>query len=307
MAIDSRYPAGNGLEENEGSCESEVEPELCTTTSVEFDPRQLAESTVETKSKLEELDAETIATFEKDEPESEESGTEKNKRANKEPIYFFIAAIVAVLLWGGAGFYAAFFVVWPSETLGKCGDCYCSLTEGEVCPSWSPATNFSLDVIETFSSQIARNPFTLSCDPYKDNECTSDPPQEAYGLGESTVCAIHYDEKENVPSSPVGATYWLRTHINKKEAEIRGGRVTHYGACGVCSTTQDLAAYMRYPDLTTNGRYCSKQGILNFDWGVDCYMDLGFTEPCAEMWIYNGRSRLPVFLYCFFLVVFLIR
>jgi hypothetical protein len=169
-----------------------------------------------------------------------------------------------------------------------CGDCHCVVSAGEHCPTWKPVTNYSDDTIATLASQIAINPYTLSCNPYDDDECATSPPQEMTALGDAAVCALHYDDRES--SHPVDAHYRLKTYASAMDAEVAGGFVTHYGACGVCSQTQDLAAYLKHVDLTTSGKRCSLQGILSFDLGVDCYKELGFTEPCAEMWIYNGYN-----------------
>jgi len=198
---------------------------------------------------------------------------------------------MAFLLWLGAGFYTVFFVVWPPTPIAECGDCHCSVAEGSQCPSWIPQTDYSDDIIETLASQVPINPFTLSCNPYTDDECETDPPQELTELGETAVCALHYEDDPGTDNnSGVGAQYRMQSYASRSEAEAAGAVVTHAGACGVCSTTQDLAAYLRSPDLTTSGRRCSMQGLLSFDLGVDCYQQLGFTETCAEMWIYNGYN-----------------
>lgn len=45
------------------------------------------------------------------------------------------------------------------------------------------------------------------------------------------------------------------------------------------------------------GIRCAVRAILNFTDGVTCYMDEGFTEPCATIWIYNSfetRVKCPM-------------
>ena len=82
--------------------------------------------------------------------------------------------------------------------------------------------------------------------------------------------------------------YYLKTYKTWQEAEQNGAFVTHVGACGVCSTMQDLAAYVASTDLTTQGEVCAKQGTISFDLGKKCYEDLGMTESCAKLWSYNA-------------------
>lgn len=195
---------------------------------------------------------------------------------------------IALLLWAAAGFYVVVFMEWPPNPIATCGECHCSVTEGSQCPSWVPVTEYSDYTIETLASQVATNPYTLSCNPYKDDECETSPPQDPTltERGERAVCALHY--KDGTTDNPVGAQYTMQSYADRFLAEAAGGFVTHAGACGVCSETQNLAAYLRSPDLTSAGKHCSLQGVLSFDMGVDCYRELGFTEACAEMWIYNG-------------------
>jgi len=213
---------------------------------------------------------------------------DSSRRCNWQCCGYCALISVAVLLWLGGGFYAMFFMTWPPSPVAQCGECHCSVSEGSQCPSWSPETDYSDYTIETLASQVAINPFTLACNPYEDDECETSPPQEMTELGEKAVCALHYEDLES--GNAVGAQYRMKSYASDAQAEAAGGFITHYGACGVCSQTQDLAAYLRAVDLTSSGRRCSLQGLLSFDLGVDCYKDLGFTDTCAEMWIYNGYN-----------------
>ena len=82
--------------------------------------------------------------------------------------------------------------------------------------------------------------------------------------------------------------YALETFPSAAEAEAAGGTVTHEGACGACSSLQDLAVYLTYPDLGTPVREC---GLIelgqNPEATLACILDLGFTEPCAQIWLAN--------------------
>ena len=197
---------------------------------------------------------------------------------------------VAALLWMGTGFYAIFLQEWKPNPVAECGDCHCAVSPGKQCPTWKPVAHYSDYTIDTLASQVAINPYQLWCNPYQDDDCETSPPQIMTELGEAAVCAVHYDDLDQYSGDPVGAHYMLQTHASALAATLAGGIITHYGACGVCSSTQDLAAYLRHVDLATSGRRCSVHGILSFDLGVQCYRDLGFTESCAEMWIFNGYN-----------------
>lgn len=81
------------------------------------------------------------------------------------------------------------------------------------------------------------------------------------------------------------------TYSDRSLAETSGAVVAHVGSCGICSTTQDLAAYLRTPDLTTAAKECSKRAFLDniFDETneeMDCFVDdLEMTESCARIWL----------------------
>ena len=79
--------------------------------------------------------------------------------------------------------------------------------------------------------------------------CTMTPPQDEtlVSLGEEAVCGIHYESYNNGTCSK---EYRLKSYPSREQAETAGAFVTHAGACGACSTTQDLASYLRSPDLT---------------------------------------------------------
>ena len=41
------------------------------------------------------------------------------------------------------------------------------------------------------------------------------------------------------------------------------------------------------PDLTSVGIACGFRGLTNFTDGIVCYMENGFSEPCARTWMYD--------------------
>lgn len=195
--------------------------------------------------------------------------------------------------------------------LAACGDCHCVVGSGmgASCPTEKPktATNYTVATIETLKRQRPLNPFNLTCDPYDNNNCALEPPQDdTIDLGDSAVCGLIY----SFPMSQIGeifnaGTYknaanelcpdapneYLMVSYNNKEAALADGAViTHLGACGACSTTQDLAVYLTTPDLHTASKQCVKRGILNQDEGHQCLVDLGFTDACASIWRASGEN-----------------
>lgn len=53
------------------------------------------------------------------------------------------------------------------------------------------------------------------------------------------------DEENSCPTE-----YTMATYNSEQEMLAAGAEMTHWGACGACSTTKDLAVYLEYPDLT---------------------------------------------------------
>lgn len=86
-------------------------------------------------------------------------------------------------------------------------------------------------------------------------------------------------------------TYRLETFANEAAALASGGRLTHRGPCGVCSSLENLAAYIANPDLTAPVRECGLLGIREGDEAnLGCLRELGFDEPCAQIWLYNTKN-----------------
>ena len=106
--------------------------------------------------------------------------------------------------------------------------------------------------------------FASSTSPNEDEDCGS------------------YQQKYNM--------YTLHTYASYEDAIFNGGFVTHVGACGVCSTLQDLAVYLSNPDLTSKGEFCAKQGLISFETSTQCYVDLGLSESCAYIWATNSAN-----------------
>lgn len=91
--------------------------------------------------------------------------------------------------------------------------------------------------------------------------------------------------------------YELQTFNSLIELQATPGvYLTHYHACGTCSTLQDLAVYGSL-DLTVMGKTCSKR--LTPAAKKACMQEIGFTEACAETWAYNaGKTAQACALTC---------
>jgi len=227
-------------------------------------------------------------------------------------ICMIVCLLVLAIIAGALVWYFIFYQQQEPDPVASCADCHCivngSSAEWPQCPESVPRTNFSQAEIETWNSQTVLNAYRLDCNPYDDEEleetdvvddvvpCRTEPAQNEalLSLGEMAVCAVHFqygplicDERENDVASD---SYRLKTYASREEAEAAGGFVTHAGHCGVCSTLQDLAAYAKSSDLTTEGKFCAKQGVVSFDVGVDCFIELGMTVDCAAIWSYNARN-----------------
>ncbi|KAL7530940.1 hypothetical protein ACHAWF_003571 [Thalassiosira exigua] len=196
-------------------------------------------------------------------------------------------------LWKAAA--AVFAKIHPggddtSDPFASCGGCHCIVAQGDSCPAVVPRTDYTDLEIETWAGLIASDPFALACDPYDDGggECGTTPAQD--DLGDEAVCAVHFDGPFESDDDCAGATYALATYPSTAAAEAAGGSVTHAGPCRVCSTLQDLAAYVRERDLTSQGTTCGTNSILSFEKGKRCFVDLGLTEHCAAMWTYNAQN-----------------
>lgn len=170
----------------------------------------------------------------------------------------------------------------------QCGNCWCVPDENGLgaCPSWMPQTVFSDEVINIYHNQIPNNILTLDCNPYEDLSCTTSPPQLMTNLS-TAVCALVYDNLSPTNDAQSCINYSMKTFETREAAEAANVSVTHLGSCGLCSTTQDLAVYLR-EDFTTAGKKCASKGLLDEAKGLACYMDIGLTLECAKIWNYDG-------------------
>ena len=201
-----------------------------------------------------------------------------------------------------------------NETYATCGSCWCVPDDGGEgeCPpdSEKPATEWPDMTIENMLTMELANPMTLECDPYAPTPeggvvCQPSPP-----LVDGNACVYEVFPRDDfVEVSPTSTTtsakqatidagltcttdymYRLVTvQETVEEALEKGMAVTHSGACGACSSLQDLVVYMTKPDLAEIGTKCGARGLTNFTRGVSCFMDQGFTKSCAFIWMANAK------------------
>ncbi|MCA9508082.1 MAG: hypothetical protein KC505_06665 [Myxococcales bacterium] len=95
------------------------------------------------------------------------------------------------------------------------------------------------------------------------------------------LCGIVYVEGKT--------KYITKTYKNSEDLDKDHAYLTHLGKCGTCSSLQDLASYMTLKDMTTPSRRCA---FLSFSevLGVDCFLNFGFSLPCAKTWYYNSKN-----------------
>lgn len=129
------------------------------------------------------------------------------------------------------------------------------------------------DIDELLSWSLESPPADLEADPYAAPPRAPSPPEE--------VCAV-------LPSPSGGKTYTLASYASLAAARAAGATVTHYGACGLCSSLANLAVYMKFPDLTAPVRDCGIKGLGGDEaTQLACLEKLGLEHACAQIWSYN--------------------
>ena len=160
-----------------------------------------------------------------------------------------------------------------------------------------------------------------------DPKCQTTPPQEFTSSGDAAVCGIHYTNCDDDSSTTM---YRLQSYPNKKEATKHGAEITHVGgkffsavflghfclhdipkriayyhvcviACGVCSSTYDLAGLIKNSNKMENILIgCIKPNFPplvpqpNVPAIISCVVANAELNPsCARLWVSNGL-KLPI-------------
>lgn len=142
-------------------------------------------------------------------------------------------------------------------------------------PEVQPPEPAQARLFAALRSKIPIEPIGLEGDPYVIWHA-KEPPRGAA----DTVCGVRFE--------PDQVHYRLSTFADAVAARAAGFAVTHFGACGTCSTLQDLAVYLERRDLMTPVRKC----VIRWDASarLRCLEDLGFSTACAQTWFYNIQN-----------------
>jgi hypothetical protein len=153
--------------------------------------------------------------------------------------------------------------------------------DADMCKPWCackdrvfhPPEYTARDVEFLRSLRLTNPPKELTEDPYEHPEQYPGHPEQ--------VCGVLLNGD---------GSYTLKTFDGVGQASAAGARVTHYGACGLCSSLEDLAVYMEKTDLSGPVRDCAIKAIAHgMDEAVKCLMDIGFTHACAQIWYYDSK------------------
>ncbi|OWY24671.1 hypothetical protein C7N43_20820 [Sphingobacteriales bacterium UPWRP_1] len=143
-----------------------------------------------------------------------------------------------------------------------------------ACKNFS-SRSFTEQQLSSLKSWQLTQPFEeLTYNPY------NEPPPDK----DSAVCAVVIEDLAN-------KLYHLQNFPDADAAKAAGAIVTHYDACGLCSTLSDFAVYAKELDIGAPVRQCALANFSKpFDSLVVCIEALGFTRPCAQIWAYNARN-----------------
>jgi hypothetical protein len=178
-----------------------------------------------------------------------------------------------------------------SADIGTCGGCFCIPSETGICPLQDIPSNDFTQLIPAYQRLTLMNPIALIdfCDPYNDSECVTEPPLDPT----AGACVVAYDEDaDDVCTSTGTSSYRLLNYPGTADEAVTAGLdVTHAGPCGACSSLQDLAVYMeRSADLRARSTICAIRGSTSAQDGVNCFINEGFTQQCAQVWYYNTKT-----------------
>lgn len=183
------------------------------------------------------------------------------------------------------------------DELGSCGECFCIPSAGETCPSdLEPNMNFTSTQLSNLLEFELQNPVSLNCNPYdvttfSDNTSSSSIAcdLEPTPLQEGGACVIDLISPEDDSACPNNWKYSLRTFAGTlEEAQSQDLYVTHAGACGACSSLQDLYVYLFKGEQVREGAtLCGIRGFGSTEDGIQCFQELGFSRSCAAAWQYN--------------------
>jgi len=161
--------------------------------------------------------------------------------------------------------------------------CHCFGSEGD-CPAYPTITD---DMLPTFRELTHENPMSVRCDPFQSSTCVS-----SLEIGEACVVDLIPPTAAEAATCPSGYSYRLRTVPSLDDAIASGQYITHTGACGACSSLEDLAIMIEYPSIPYKAQQCffRSTALKYIDTAITCYQEVGFTESCSAALAYHQRS-----------------
>jgi hypothetical protein len=147
------------------------------------------------------------------------------------------------------------------------------------------------DAIKAFQQKTILNPYPrFDNDPYENMTADAQAIINATLSDQDLVCALKYSDESR-------KGYSLKQFQRAGDLEP-GYIITHQGRCGACSNLIDLAVYLRQ-NLTGPTRSCGFKGFISSKWAFNCLKDIGFTDQCAQIWLYNTiNTRKKCFTTC---------
>lgn len=141
-------------------------------------------------------------------------------------------------------------------------------------------------MLKTFRELNLVNPMKVWCDPLQLTECIST-------LEEGEACVVDLIAPDSIQEAPCpsGYSYRLTTVPSLEDAIAEGQYITHTGACGTCSSLQDLALMIEYPNLPYKAQQCffRSSALKNIEEGIACYQEIGFTQTCSATLAYHQK------------------
>ena len=159
----------------------------------------------------------------------------------------------------------------PSENTGLSSDVCVARVEGTE--TWTPRSWDAASLAALRAWTLEDPPSVPTEDPFETNPDLQ-PDEDA-------VCAFMRTGQRS---------YRLKTFESVSAAESAGGIVTHGVGCGVCSSLEDLAAYVEFPDQTGPVRQCALDNIGRPIDELDACIQaaVGLSPPCARMYAYQS-------------------
>jgi len=216
---------------------------------------------------------------------------------------------------------AAFTTVKAERTfIPKCGDCWCAYGEGNTCPEFREGLN-DFDSIDPkvpdayLSFKLVSEPFTAKsqdggeCFPFKDATEPLDVYPESYlpqcvlptPNTDEAVCAFKFKTavaKDATPESCADREYEAITYESEESAEDDCAIITHKGACGSCSSANDLSVMLTRRTVDTDLAACAATYFFDttnlatrFGNLVTCVVEnTGFTDECSWIWAHHSAA-----------------